>query len=115
MFNELSSNLATLEASRATDAYGLLPGHKGQQSDAERAYAQAQLGARKGASACGNAPDATETWVSLPDELVPEDHERRSKNPVYQLKSALYGHPDAGGDWERHCTKAVKECGCKEM
>ena len=76
LFNELSSNPATLESSRATDAYGLLPGHVGQQSDAEQAYAQAQLGARLGDVECGNAPSATETWVTLADELVPEERGR---------------------------------------
>ncbi|MCP4242468.1 MAG: hypothetical protein GY772_18080, partial [bacterium] len=43
MFEELSSNLATMEAAKAADCYGLVPGHEVWQADAERAYTQAKL------------------------------------------------------------------------
>ena len=33
------------------------------------------------------------------------------KNPVCKLKKALYGHPDAGTLWERHCDKNLKRVG----
>ena len=53
IFADLGSSPATMEAARAADAYGMLPGHAVQQSDAEQAYAQAWL-------------TGTETWVRLP-------------------------------------------------
>ena len=28
---------------------------------------------------------------------------------------ALYGHPDAGGDWEKHCDAMLKEVGFKAL
>ena len=44
IFNELSSSPATLEASKAVDAYGLVDGHTSSQCDAERTYVQSRLG-----------------------------------------------------------------------
>ena len=38
IFQELGSCPATMEAARCVDAYGLLPGHAVEQSDAEQAY-----------------------------------------------------------------------------
>jgi hypothetical protein len=40
LFNEMSSAPASMEASKACDAFGLLPGHATQQCDAEQAYIQ---------------------------------------------------------------------------
>ena len=31
--------------------------------------------------------------------------------PVVQLKKALYGHPEAGGHWEKHLEKIIKALG----
>ncbi len=59
LFQELSSSPATMEAGRAADAYGMLPGHTIQQADAVQAYTQATL---KG----------TKTYVSLPKEAWPD-------------------------------------------
>ena len=50
VFNGLSSSPATLEASKAVGAYGLVDGHTSSQCDAEQAYVQSRLG-------------GTETWV----------------------------------------------------
>ena len=33
------------------------------------------------------------------------------RRPVYRLRQALYGHPDAGTFWEEHCDHHVKSCG----
>eukprot|EP00971_Amphidinium_carterae_P296610 5892207-Amphidinium_carterae.1 len=33
------------------------------------------------------------------------------RDPVCPLKRALYGHPDSGGFWERHCEKQVRSVG----
>eukprot|EP00972_Heterocapsa_arctica_P047892 7063544-Heterocapsa_arctica.AAC.1 len=57
--SELSSIPATLEASKAVDAFGLMPGNAIGQCDAEQAYIQSKLG-------------GTTTWVSLPKERWPE-------------------------------------------
>ena len=52
------------------------------------------------------------TWVGIPPELWPEDWRRRGfKRPMCVLERALYGHPESGGHWEKHLTKAVLECG----
>ena len=31
------------------------------------------------------------------------------------MKQALYGHPDAGGYWERHCEEGLKKAGFVPM
>ncbi len=58
MFQELSSNPATMEAAKAADCYGLAPGHELWQADAERAYTQARLG-------------GITTWFRLPRDQWP--------------------------------------------
>ena len=51
-------------------------------------------------------------WVELPDEAWPPQIERRKyRRPVVRLLRALYGHPDAGTMWEKHCDTAVKKLG----
>ena len=57
MFQELSSNPATMEAVKAVNAYGSLPGNRGEQSDAEQAYVQTDFDHQ-----------FAETWVRLPRE-----------------------------------------------
>ena len=80
---------------KACDQYGLFPDHTIEQVDAEAAYTQCVL---KG----------TPTWVRLPEDSWPDEwFIRRNgiktplyKDPVCRLHKALYGHPDAGTDWE---------------
>ena len=99
MFNEMSSCPATMQAAKAADAYGLLPGHMVQQADAEQAYTQSFLG-------------GTPTWVRLPKDHWPAKwRDQGWKDPVVPLIRALYGHPDAGGYWEKHCEKHLFEQG----
>ena len=93
IFQEITSCPATLEAGKMADAYGMLPGHIIQMSDGESAYTQARLGGPR-------------TWVRIPKERWPE-HWHNIEDPVVPLKLALYGHPDAGGFWEKHCEEAV--------
>ena len=31
--------------------------------------------------------------------------------PCCKLNNSLYGHPEAGGHWERHLHKAIQGCG----
>ncbi|CAE7775567.1 unnamed protein product [Symbiodinium sp. CCMP2592] len=90
-----------MEAGKAADAFGLLPGHEIQVADGESAYTQAKLG--------GPA-----TWVRLPkDRWLPEWH-GKYHDPVVRLVLALYGHPDAGGFWEQHCEKALRSVGFEQ-
>ena len=107
LFQDLGSSPATLEASRACDACGCAPGHGTQIADAPAAYVQADL---KG----------TPCWVNLPEEAWPEDPDLRAKfeaveakgdKPVVVLKKALYGHPDSGTFWEKHCDEHVRSVG----
>ena len=58
LFNEMSSAPASMEAGKACDAFGLLPGHTTEQCDAEQAYIQSKL----------DGP--TPTWVRMPREPV---------------------------------------------
>ena len=55
LFQDLGSCPATMEAARAADAYGCMPGNAAQQSDAEQAYTQAMY-------------VGTDTWVRLPKD-----------------------------------------------
>ncbi len=82
-----------MEAAKAADCYGLIEGHIVMQADAEQAYTQALL---KG----------TTTWVRLPRDQWPKSWAGMS-DPVCPLVLALYGHPDSGGHWERHCEKQL--------
>ena len=97
MFQDLGSCPATMDAARAGDVYGCLPGHATEQSDAEQAYTQAML-------------VGTETWVRIPPEQWPASWAGKS-DPVCPLILALYGHPDSGGHWEAHCEKHLLEAG----
>ena len=97
MFSELSSAPATMQAAKAADCYGLFAGHSIQQCDAEQAYIQSRLG-------------GDPTWVRLPKERWPAQW-NGMHDPVCPLVLALYGHPDSGGYWERHCETHLKTVG----
>jgi hypothetical protein len=101
MFQELSSTPATMEGAKAADCYGLFPGHTVEQADAEQAYTQSKLG-------------GIPTWVRLPPEQWPA-HWKGVKDPVCPLVLALYGHPDSGGYWERHCEAHLRKIGFVEV
>ena len=94
VFNGLSSSPATLGASKAVDAYGLIDGHTSSQCDAEQAYVQSNLG-------------GTETLVRIPKDRWPAERAGRFRKPVVLLKLALYGRSDAGGYWESHCKERL--------
>ena len=97
IFQDLGSCPATMEAARAGDAYGCMPGHTVEQSDAEQAYTQAEL-------------VGVETWVRLPRDQWPQAwHDAKMVDPVVPLILALYGHPDSGSHWERHCEAKLQE------
>ena len=94
IFNGLSSSPATLEASKAVDAYGLIDGHTSSQCDAEQAYVQSRLG-------------GIEIWVRIPKDRWPAEWAGKFRKPIVLLKLALHGHPDAGGYWESHCKEKL--------
>ena len=79
-------------------AYGSLPGHSTTVSDAIKAYVQSFLNS------------GVPTYIEFPKHLCPPEwsHLRR---PVCRLVRALYGHPEAGGHWERHLAKIVVQLG----
>ena len=45
------------------------------------------------------------TYIEMPKYLCPQW--AHMKRPVCRLVRALYGHPEAGGHWEKHLTKVV--------
>ena len=108
LFQDMGSSPATMEASKIADLWSCIEGHSMQQADAVQAYIQAEL---KG----------TATWVSLPPEAwshAPKqvkdwyDKNRGKYNkPVLRLRKALYGHPDSGTFWERHCDTSLQSVG----
>ena len=97
IFQELSSQPATMQAAKAVDFMGLQKGYTTQQADATQAYTQAKL-------------QGTKTWISLPRDQWPESW-KGYRNPVCPLDLALYGHPDSGGHWEKHCEEHLLEQG----
>ena len=101
IFAELTSCPVAMEASKFVDAYGFFKGHDIQQADADQAYVQSKLG-------------GTPTWVRIPKQYQPGSW-AGLKDPVCPLVLSLYGHPDAGGYWERHCTQALKSIGFEEV
>ena len=99
IFQDLGSSPACMEAGKAADCYGCFPDNSCQQADAEQAYIQADL---QGAT----------TWVSLPPEAWPPEWQNQGwVRPVVILKKALYGHPDSGTYWEKHCDAALRAGG----
>ena len=102
LFEELSSSPATLQAMKCVDAYGSFPGNVIEQCDAEQAYIQAKL-------------EGTPTWVRLPRDQWPPEWKGKYKDPVVRLNLALYGHPDSGGHWEKHCAAALRKAGFEAL
>ena len=99
LFQDLGNSPASFESSRWADMFGCLPGHNVQLADAIQAYIQASL-------------TGVACWVELPDEAWPPWVNRKNfRRPVVRLIKALYGHPDAGTMWEKHCDQAVKRLG----
>ena len=107
LFQDLGSNPASMQAGKAVDCYGCLPGHAVEQCDADQAYIQTEL-------------TGTETWIALPEEAWPaewwnKDGSPKYKHPVVKLLRALYGHPDAGTFWEEHVDRKLMTAGCKPI
>ena len=95
-----------MSASKLADLYGSLPGYVIETADGDQAYPQAKMAS------------PVKTWVRLPRDRWPESWSRGGsappggyKDPVVLMRQALYGHPDAGGYWERHCEAGVEKAG----
>ena len=102
LFKQMASQPASVLAAKTADAYGCLKGHTIQQADAIGAYTQAPFLDK----------EAAPTWVRLPEDVWPQAwKDAGMRNPVCRLHRALYGHPLAGGYWERHCEAALRKCG----
>ena len=97
LFAEMSSSPASMEAGKILDVFGSQPGYTIQQADAKQAYTQALF-------------TGIATWVRLPRNRWPKAW-KGMKDPVVPLKLALYGHPDSGGIWEKHCETQLKKVG----
>ena len=59
-----------MEAGKACDAYGIMPGHAVECSDDPQAYIQSEL-------------TGPPTWVALPDDQVPERWKHMEKPGFY--------------------------------
>ena len=88
-FQDMGSAPASMASGKFSDFLGLLPNWRLMQADAVRAYTQALL-------------RGTTTWIRLPREQWPANW-HGMRDPVCRLRLALYGHPDAGTCWEKHC------------
>lgn len=102
VFQDIGSSPATMTGSKFVDFHGMLPGHDVQQADAEQAYLLSDF-------------EGEETWVALPNEAWPSHWICKYTNPVVRLEKALYGHPDSGGYWEKHCDKVLRKVGLKAL
>ena len=89
VFQEMSSRPTTIVALNVAIAYGMISGHKCTTVDAIKAYVQSDLNSKFA------------TYIEIPKYLCPP-HWRSMNRPVVKLIKALYGHPEAGGHWERH-------------
>ena len=102
-FQDLGNSPASFESSRWADFYGCVPGHSVKLADAIQAYIQASL----------TGPPC---WVELPSDAWPDDVDvSKYHRPVVRLLKALYGHPDAGTMWEKHCDTQVRQLGFKPI
>ena len=99
VFQELTASPTSIQSANANIAFGLLPGHRSETSDAPKAYCQSLLKAR--------AP----TWVCIPRELWSPAWKGKYRRPCCRLLKALYGHPESGAHWEDHLNKAIEAIG----
>ena len=102
IFQEMSSRPTTIVSVNVAIAYGCLKGHSVTAADAVKAYVQSDLNAKH------------PTFIEIPRHLCPAKWAHLRK-PCFRLKKALYGHPEAGGHWERHLTKIVLQLGGKPV
>ena len=102
VFQEQGTSASHMICAKFLDALARLPGYSGEDSDACKAYTQAFLKDFEG---------DTETWIELPMDQWPKEWKGRYQKPVVRLLRNLYGHPLAGLYWEKHCDRAIRQCG----
>ena len=103
VYRELGANPTSVQGLNACLAYGALPGHATSAADAIKAYVQALLKSK------------FQTWIELPPELRPKWWRDKFVRPVVLLLRALYGHPEAGGLWEKHLKQVLRQLGGEEV
>ncbi|CAE6942204.1 RE1 [Symbiodinium sp. CCMP2592] len=103
VYRELGANPTSVQGLNACLAYGSLPGHQSSAADAVKAYVQALLKSKY------------QTWIELPPELRPSWWRECFARPVVLLLRALYGHPEAGGLWEKHLKGVLRSMGGQEL
>ncbi|CAE7560940.1 RE1 [Symbiodinium natans] len=103
VYRELGANPTSVQGLNACLAYGALPGNQSSAADAIKAYVQALLKSK------------FQTWIELPPELRPTWWRERFVRPVVLLLRALYGHPEAGGLWEKHLKEVLQGLGGYEL
>ena len=103
VYQELGANPTSDQGLNACLVYGSLPGNSSSAADAVKAYVQALLSSKY------------KTWIELPPELRPKHWRDKFVKPVVLLVKALYGHPDAGGLWEQHLKKIIRNLGGQEV
>jgi len=98
IYQEMASRPTTVVDFNLAIAYGMIAGNRCTISDAIKAYVQSLLAVK------------TPTYIEIPKHLCPKEwaHMRR---PVCRLIRALYGHPEAGGHWEKHLALIVESIG----
>ena len=97
IYGDQGTSASHLSATKFLDAIARLPGCNGADSDAVGAYTQA-------------FHQGDLTHVSIPKDRRPKSW-KRFRNPVCRLIRNLYGHPQAGLYWEKHCKQALLRCG----
>ena len=102
LFSELGSAPSNMEAGKALDCFGSAPGNKITQGDGKQAYTQTTLKGKP-------------TWIRVPRNRWPKEWHGKYKDPVIPLVLALYGHPDSGGFWERHCEECLGKVGFRAV
>ena len=103
VYRELGANPTSVQGLNACVAYGALPGNATSAADAIKAYVQALLKSKY------------QTWIELPPELRPKWWRDKFVRPVVLLLRALYGHPEAGGLWEKHLKQVLRQLGGEEV
>ena len=103
VYRELGTNPTSVQGLNACLAYGSLPGNQSSAADAVKAYVQALLKSKY------------QTWIELPPELRPAWWRECFARPVVLLLRALYGHPEAGGLWEKHLKGVLRNMGGEEL
>ena len=106
-FENVTSSATSFESARSIMALSAQENWCLTTSDAESAYIQAELDCR-----------SSETYVTLPQQYLCAaglKMQEEGLRPVFKLRRALYGHPQAGALWEAHRNKLLKTIGWTEV